>query len=414
MLVDARRLSASYHILINIYITAQAELMAEAEELRRFIDAYPIIDSHVHNMVKAAAATDYKNYPLETITSEGEDFIPTSQSHRSIPFLLAVKQLAKFHGCSADLEAIKLARGKAMVEDGYDALVRKCLHGTQMLLVDNGIWAVDAHYYEWYDGFTPGQSGSVAHLEKLAEAVIQTLVDEVANSDKPLPMANYWPKFEEGLQESVMFLLSDPDIKAFRSVANYRTGLNIQRFSTDEILTCFDTYCSSLFIPDSLNFLCSKPLNDYVIFTVLDILQEFQSEEGSKSIPFQFNTGAGAPDAQLTYSSPGYLQNLLSKYDKVDFVLLHASRPFVLEAAHLASVLPNVYLTLGDKFSRLSRDSQVSIIRECLETTPTNKILWASGSLYHAESYWLAAQQLRHALSTVGVLFYPSSRSCSP
>jgi predicted TIM-barrel fold metal-dependent hydrolase len=92
----------------------------------------------------------------------------------------------------------------------------------------------------------------------------------------------------------------------------------------------------------------------------------------------QFHTGLGDADITLTRSSPALLQPLIVANPRTTFVLLHASYPYMREAGYLTAIYKNVYLDIGEVFPAVSRGGQETLIKQVLELTPTNKILWSS------------------------------------
>ena len=94
----------------------------------------------------------------------------------------------------------------------------------------------------------------------------------------------------------------------------------------------------------------------------------------------QFHTGLGDTDITLTLSSPAHMQPIIEAYPMATFVLLHGSYPYTRDAGYLASVFRNVYVDFGEVFPIVSRHGQYSVVRQLLEITPTNKIMWSSKS----------------------------------
>ena len=94
----------------------------------------------------------------------------------------------------------------------------------------------------------------------------------------------------------------------------------------------------------------------------------------------QFHTGLGDPDLILPLSSPIHMQPIIEAYPNATFVLLHGSYPHSRDAGYLASTYKNVYVDFGEVFPVLSRHGQCSVVKQLLEMTPFNKIMWSSRS----------------------------------
>lgn len=72
------------------------------------------------------------------------------------------------------------------------------------------------------------------------------------------------------------------------------------------------------------------------------------------------------------------MQPVIEAYPNATFVLLHGSYPYSRDAGYLASMYKNVYVDFGEVFPVVSRHGQCSVVKQLLEMTPTNKIMWSS------------------------------------
>jgi predicted TIM-barrel fold metal-dependent hydrolase len=61
----------------------------------------------------------------------------------------------------------------------------------------------------------------------------------------------------------------------------------------------------------------------------------------------------------------------------------------------------NVYLDFGEVIPMLSKDGQKSIIKEMLEITPFNKLLWSSDGHWFPETFYLGSLQTREVVHEV-------------
>lgn len=188
---------------------------------------------------------------------------------------------------------------------------------------------------------------------------------------------------------------SDSDVVGFKSIACYRTGLDIE--TTDDPASILRSLVeiSSIYNAKGSIRLAHKAFNDYVVRLLLQIASVVR-KPGAFHLPFnnhqlqpadsppffrclvQFHTGLGDSDITLRLSSPSCLQPVIKLYPNTLFVLLHSSYPFTREAGYLTAVYPNVYLDFGEVFPFVSGEGQRSIIQQVLELCPTNKILWSS------------------------------------
>ncbi|KAF3482282.1 developmental protein FluG [Arthroderma uncinatum] len=349
--------------------------MADIQALRRLIQTHPIIDNHAHNILSAAHAADYTKYPLESIVSEAQGESLLSDSCKSLPHIRAVSQLADFYGCPAEWDAIKIAREEAVRTD-YDKVVRKCLQGTHMLLLDDGLDLVHAESYEWHDQFTPGSTKRIVRIEVLAASILTVLLqkakdDEFHVDTTPGPgdedgliLGKYSSSqllciFEGAFRSRIRAYLDDVDVVGFKSIICYRSGLAIKTPPADDVLRSFNAYFQSLSTTGNSR-IEHKPLNDYLVLSVFKILRQHQATSG-RTKPVQFHTGLGDSDIELSLSDPALLQPVIEEYDTIKFVLLHSSYPFTRQAGYLANTFKNVYLDLGEVFTEYVYKGDFSI-----------------------------------------------------
>lgn len=192
--------------------------------------------------------------------------------------------------------------------------------------------------------------------------------------------------------------INDPHVAGFKSVVCYRTGLDVSYNGPvgGEVFRSYVTRC----IKTGDYKICEKPLNDGLVYATLELLKKASSDATK---PIQFHTGLGDADINLLRSNPAYLQPLIEQFPTVPFVLLHSSYPYTREAGYLATVFKNVHLDIGEVFPMLSRDRQVSVLRQSIELVPASKILWSTDGHLFPETYWLANKQFREVLEEVSI-----------
>ncbi|PGH03641.1 hypothetical protein AJ80_08662 [Polytolypa hystricis UAMH7299] len=383
--------------------------MAELKALEYLIASHPLIDNHAHNLLSALSASDYAKYPFESVVSEAQGEALTDQSTKTLAHLRALKQLAEFYECSPTLDEIKSSRDK-LIRDNYELLVKRCLEGTQMLLLDDGLNADDVEQYPWHNRFTPGPTKRIVRIETIAAELAKSVFEASLEDDGELikdgleslsepVLLLLWARFRKEFSTSIQASLNDPDVVSFKSVICYRSGLNVESPSPDEMFSAFQSYIVRA--AENGDFRINhKPLNDHLVLSTLRTIAGQRAEKGT-SKPIQFHTGLGDTDINLRLSNPAFLQGLIEKFSRVDFVLLHSAYPYTREAGYLASSYPNTYLDVGEVFPMTSRDAQESILRQSLELVPSTKILWSTDGHYHPETYWLANKQFREALNSV-------------
>ncbi|KAF8464811.1 amidohydrolase-domain-containing protein [Gautieria morchelliformis] len=354
--------------------TRQLKLLEEAAF------CFPIIDNHTHNLLKEE---NRSAFAFEGLTSEasGEAL---KDATSSIAFYRAIGQLAQLYGCEPTLEAVKKARD-AM---DYERLCQTCMSPTGIvsLLLDDGMDRLEelCYDYKWHDRFASTPSKRIVRVETVAQNLMKRLQSEGEHD-----LGTFSKEFEN----LMVACCNDQEVVGFKSVACYRTGLDIMMPEYDVVEDHYNLAQANFKATSKLR-LAYKPLNDFIVRLVLDIAGRFQK-------PVQFHTGLGDNDISLETANPAVMQSVIKEFPQTVFVLLHSSYPFSQEAGYLATVYHNVYLDFGEVFPIVSRDGQLSIIRQVLELTPTSKILWSTDGHWWPETYYLAVVQVRDALYEV-------------
>ncbi|KAI9751568.1 MAG: hypothetical protein M4579_006003 [Chaenotheca gracillima] len=382
----------------------------DVRSLRDTIYQCPLIDNHAHNLLKWE---EQEKYPLESITTEAGGNALQDTPH-SLAHIRAVKQLSDFYECAADWNAVKKARGLQLREDG-PSLVRRCLEGTHMILIDDGLDGSGIFPYDWHSDYTTAAAKRIVRIEHEAQCILQDLATtepfksaRVSESDLRRVSRIAWQDFESRFAEMIENACRDDEVAGFKSVICYRTGLRIQ----GEVLENFDEYTNELVIPAFCDFFVDglkpgssfrvqdKILNDFLVVKALRLLQRSsRAPVGPK--PLQFHTGLGDRDLNLLLSNPAHMQSLIERFPEYPIVLLHSSYPYTREAGYLATVYQNCFLDIGEVFPMLSRQGQEEIVQQSLEQVPTNKILWSTDGHWFPETYYLANLQIRQALDRV-------------
>lgn len=361
------------------------------DALRHLIQTHPLIDNHAHNILSRKVATNYAKYPFEQIISEAHG-TALQNAASTLPLLRAAKQLADLYGCAPEWTAVKTARDQWVQRD-YNDLVRRCLEGTQMLLLDDLLTDEDIEPFDWHDQFTVSETKRIVRVETVAEKILSTL-SSGAEAQQALG------QLQESFSKQISQALANPAVVGFKSVVCYRTGLNVQQHQPQAVV---DSLARILKQSGSYR-IEDKPLNDWLVLQTLDLLKTARAASGTGKA-LQLHTGLGDADISLVLANPAYLQPVIAQYPEVDFVLLHSSYPYTREAGYLACVYSNAYLDLGEVFPMVSRDAQESIVRESLDLVPSTRLLWSTDGHFFPETYWLGNKQFRQALEKVWSLF---------
>lgn len=356
------------------------------------IHTTPIIDNHAHPLLIPSVQG---KYPLLAITTEAHGNAmknaPSTLSH-----IRAVNQLSEILGCPATWDDVVKAIEVEKSKPG-DVWSKRCLEGIETILVDDGLdGKAEVFDYAWHDRLTRSKCKRIVRIEKVAEEIIDQLLKMPSLSPSDI-FHGLIRDFGTMIKESI----ADPEVVGFKSVICYRTGLNIPPLLTlSEVKSAFVSHISELKSEGIEQFrrIDGQPLNAFLVHMTASIIESATSKLKK---PLQFHTGLGDNDITLTKSSPSHLQEFIRKFPVVPIVLLHASYPWTQEAGYLASVYDNVYADIGEVFPFLSREGQERVVREILELTPSEKILWSTDGHWFPETYILAIIQVREALEVV-------------
>ncbi|KDQ54522.1 hypothetical protein JAAARDRAFT_135303 [Jaapia argillacea MUCL 33604] len=358
--------------------------------LRHVTFNYPAIDNHAHPLLKAA----YRSYvPFEGLISEAQGPALLEDSPHTLACYRATAQLAPVFGLEgerATWEGVKEARDKT----DYDELCKMFLKptGIQCVLFDDlfGDGGI-AEGYKWHDQFTKSPSKRIVRVEVLAQGILSSLIDsQKASVVTPALLESFISAFSKALQHSA----ADPEVVGFKSVACYRTGLNVAISNTSAEIEESMMVAVSRYQTTKQLRIAEKAFNDLIVRMTCEVA-------GVCKKPIQFHTGLGDNDISLPLSSPAHLQPLIAHFPETPFILLHSSYPYTRDAGYLCSVYRNAYVDFGEIFPFVNGEGQRDVIRQVLELCPTNKILWSTDGHWWPESYYLGSLQAREALYEV-------------
>jgi glutamine synthetase len=388
---------------------------ATEDDLRQVIHTFPVIDNHAHNMLLEDHAYGSAEYPFECITSEAQGHALTEHVHSGLAHMRAIKQLSRLFDCPETLQDVKAARYEWVRRD-YDGMVKKCLEGTHAIMMDDGLQPEIIHPFKWHEQHIP----TVKRIVRI-ESVAAELLEQLAIASGFLKVGTdadwsigqteaFLMRFNTQFRNQIRTFANDPDVRGFKSVICYRTGLDIglesrkalrpqQQLTESSLLIAFHDFIQQA-VRGSNYRVEQKEVNDYLVCAVCEVLEKRVEAEG-EGLPFQFHTGLGDTDIDLIKSNPAYMQPIIEAYPNVDFVLLHSAYPYTREAGYMASNFANAWLDIGEVFPMLSREGEEAVLRQALELTPTSKILWSTDGHFFPETYWLANKQFRDVLEKI-------------
>lgn len=338
------------------------------------IDLWDIaaIDQHAHNLLTPSASACYP-YPAAFTEGYDSDIVNYHACH-SLFYRRSLRDIAQLLECEPEEKAIVERR----TELGLEALTQRCFQASKLktVFLDDGFLADEILPVEWHKQFVPVQR--ILRLEYLAENLFRE--------------ENNFGKFLERFRSEIDS--SPPEVVALKSIAAYRTGLNIQ--VTPEDFAEYRFYVLKQETQQNSLRLADKPLIDFLVTQALEIAAKHR-------IPVQFHTGFGDPDLNLQTGNPLNMRSLLEdkRFHDAPIVLLHASYPYVQEAGYLASVYPQVYLDFGLAVPFLSVAGMRRTVQQLLELAPTSKLMYSSDAHNIPELYYLGAKWGREVLAQI-------------
>ncbi|KAF9219359.1 amidohydrolase 2 [Gyrodon lividus] len=363
-------------------------------ELARAAFSYPAIDNHAHPFL---TESNRNAIPFEALNSEATGEALTVDSRYTLACYRAAAQLSKLFGLKGDeanWESVKKKRARI----DYAELCAMSMKSTgiQCILIDDGLGGVAdlAEGYKWHDQFTTSPTKRIVRIEVEAQDIFLELLNANSTQVTASTVGEVLATFTQRFRESIVASAEDNEVVGFKSVACYRTGLDIATLGTPEEIQCSVLDALARYKQKGDLRFQHKALNDHLVRVVLEIAGEYHK-------PVQFHTGLGDNDITLTKSSPAHMQPIIEAYPNTTFVLLHSSYPYTRDAGYLTSVYRNVYLDFGEIFPFVSGNGQRAVVRQVLELAPTNRILWSTDGHWWPESYYLGAIQAREALYEV-------------
>ena len=328
----------------------------------------PVLDHHAHGLMRPALlpGAPYAGFFTEARDREQiAEHAPLAFSYRR-----SLREVAQLLGVDST-EAAIAARREALGVEAYARLFFDPAR-IEAVFLDDGFAPDQLEPVGWHDRFFPTRR--VLRLEAQAE---RTLAQSRSLDD---------------FAEAFRAILDPPPagVVAFKSIAAYRTGLDVRLPARAEAEAGFRAHKAGR------GRLEQKALLDYMLGLALDAAARYEK-------PVQFHTGFGDPDLDLRLANPLHLRALFEdgRFRSVTFVLLHAAYPFAREAGYLAATYPRVYLDFGLAIPLLSVRGTESVLGQLFELTPPSKVMYSSDAHHIPELYYLAALRGRTALGRV-------------
>lgn len=330
----------------------------------------PAIDQHAHNLLRPEVAA---RTPFQAAFTEGAGpVILDDHARHTLFYRRSLRDIGQLLGCGPSEEDILARRA----ELGLEQLARMCFDAANLeaILLDDGFLPEQVLPLSWHEPFV--RVHRLLRLEWLAEELLgsadtfEAFVDQFRAALDP-PPAN---------------------VVGLKSIAAYRTGLDIQRLSLELASRAWREWKQATGEGNRPR-LAKKHLLDFLLRQAMELAARHR-------LPVQFHTGLGDPDLDLRLANPLHLRRLLedARFRTVPVVLLHAAYPFTREAGYLASVYPQVYVDMGLSVPFLSVSGMRTAVRMLLELAPFTKVMYASDAHLIPELYYLGAKWGRQVL----------------
>jgi predicted TIM-barrel fold metal-dependent hydrolase len=335
----------------------------------------PIIDQHCHGLyVNHSPATVEQWRPH--FSESSDQVMRTRHVADTLYYRRLTREFAAFLNCEPNDEAVVAARHARDSRELHGSLLRAANIDT--LCIDRGFPAKNNTAPD--DAFVGDSATKIAPILRL-EVLLQELITDCPTL--------------ESLEEAFRQALEDVRGQGYvglKTIVAYRTGLNIEEWERDEVVTSFRQARREFEERGSLR-IAHKPLLDSMLHLAFAIAS-------AQELPMQLHTGYGDSDCNMLLANPFHLRAVLhrTEYRGMSFVLLHECYPYTQEGAFLAAVYHNVYLDISYGIPMLSYGEMLHCTRQALGTAPFSKVLYSSDGAGLPEIHWASALHGRRVL----------------
>ncbi len=334
----------------------------------------PLVDNHCHGILRrqpVGVAAWRERFTESRDPGMQREHVGTTLLYRRL-----IRAMAAFFDCAPNEDAVLEARRGR--DD--DALIGDLLRAARIeaLLIDQG--------YPPPDQVVPdAELGRLAGCRTFPMLRVEVLMQQLIATHDTLDAV------VEALQAALVDVRAHGYV-ALKSIAAYRTGLDIRTWPRQEAQAAFDEARRTAVETGTLR-LAHKPLLDTLLHVVF-------REAARQDMPIQFHVGYGDADADMLRANPLRLRAVLEEraYRSMPIVLLHECYPYTREGAYLAAVYENVYLDLSYGIPFLGYGEMATFTRAAFGVAPTSKLLYSSDGVGVPELHWMSALHGRRIL----------------
>jgi uncharacterized protein len=334
----------------------------------------PVVDNHCHSVMQDQTFDEIAGW-RQAFTESTDPGMPRDHVASTALYRRLIRTLASFLGCEPEEEAVFSARIEKEGRELTGALLRAA--NVDTLLLDTGFPPPEAVLQVAELGELGGcRAEPMLRLEILMESLL-------AEKDSL-----------EDVKEALAAELDDVRSRgyaALKSIAAYRTGLDIREWPREEAEESFHEYRRAAGAGSAR--LVHKPLLDTLLHVAL-------AQTARQEVPVQFHVGYGDADTDLLLGNPLYLRPVFQRpdYRGMPVVLLHEYYPYTRQGGYLAAVYGNVYLDLSYGIPLLGYGELLSFTRQALGVAPSSKLMYSSDGLGVPELHWISAIDGRRAI----------------
>ncbi len=351
------------------------------DQLREEISEIELLDHHCHAPLRLDGPLDAVTLRA-TFTESANRIVQEQDVTNTSGYRTMIRWLAGLLSADPTENAVLEARNRRNPADYHRLLADDARLGP---LYNDFLFQQKLCYSssEWEE-MTGREVRGLLRIETLAEQM-------VSESDT-------WEDFRQEFAKALVAGQSENGA-GFKSIAAYRTGLDVQPVDAATASDAFDEYRAEIEEADNERVrLANKPLIDALIWETLEVAAQL-------GLPLQFHVALGDDDCYLPESNPLLLRAIFqeSRYRDVPIVMLH-NYPYIREASYLTSIYPNAYIDLGLTVP-LAGSNCPALVAETIGLAPAHKILASSDGHAVPEFQWFAARLWRaslvDALSTI-------------
>src|ERR687892_1377981 len=337
----------------------------------------PVVDNHCHGLLRDQAFEDIASW-RQAFTESTDPGMPRDHVASTALYRRLIRMLAYFLGCEPEEEAVYSARTEKDGRELTGALLRAA--NVDTFLIDTGFPPPE-------EVFPVPELGDLGGCRAEPMLRLEILMESLLAEHETL----------EDVKEALAVELDDVRGRgyvALKSIAAYRTGLDIREWSREEAEVAFQEY--RLAAGEGPARLVHKPLLDTLLHVAF-------VQAARQEVPVQFHVGYGDADTDLLLGNPLYLRPVLQRpdYRGMPVVLLHECYPYTRQGGYLAAIYENVYLDLSYGIPFLGYGEMLSFTREALGVAPTSKLVYSSDGIGVPELHWISAMDGRRVIGEV-------------